>query len=108
MKDITATVNGSPVVLKDNGNGTWGLTLNEGLRQPVHIIATDGAGNEATFDEEVSVSSSGFSLFFDRFKHWLGIGAAALIAVGGGLFFLAKRREDDDDEEEEEEASSEE
>ena len=108
VKDITATVNGSPVVLKDNGNGTWGLTLNEGLRQPVHIIATDGAGNEATFDEEVSVSSSGFSLFFDRFKHWLGIGAAALIAVGGGLFFLAKRREDDDDEEEEEEASSEE
>ena len=102
VKEVTATANGSAVALKDNGSGSYTMTVHEGLRQPIHVTATDGAGNQAEFDDTVSVSSSSFSLFFDRFKLWLGLGAAALAAAIAG-FIIAKRRRDDDEEEEEDE-----
>lgn len=102
VKDIKATTNGSAVSLKDNGDGTYAMTLHEGLRQPIHVIATDGAGNQAEFNDSVSVSSSSFSLFFDRFKLWLGLGAAAAAAALAWAIIAKRRRDDDDDEEDDE------
>ncbi len=95
---VEATVDGQPVKLAETDNdGEWALTLGEGLRQSVRIRSTDNAGNEAVYEDSVSVSANAFKLWFDRIGKFL-IGGLLLLGLLGGLFFFAKRREDDDEE----------
>lgn len=99
IDSIAATVDGNAASLTETDqDGVWTLNLSEGLRQSVKIMAKDKAGNEAVFEDKVSVSENAFKLWFDRLGKFVLGGAAALLA-GGAFLILAKKRDDDDDNE---------
>lgn len=93
VKQVTAKIDGETPAVKEESDGTWSFTVNEGLRQKIEVTAVDGAGNKAETSEVASVSTSKLSLFLDRFKFVI-LGIFALIA-GIIIFLLAKRRKDE-------------
>ena len=99
IDSIKAEVDGTEVNLSETeDDGIWTFTVDEGIRQPIKVTAQDKAGNEAVFEDSISVSASAVRLWFDRIgKFFLG-GAAGAAALGGGWFLLGKRRKDDDEE----------
>ncbi|MDO4518339.1 MAG: hypothetical protein Q4B78_03930, partial [Bacillota bacterium] len=98
VSDVKVTVNGEPVGLKDNEDGTYTFKLDEGMKQNIVVTAVDGAGNDVTIENVASVSSSAISLFVNNYKLPLGGGLVALL--GAGLWFiLGKRRKKDEQQE---------
>ena len=101
ISDVKATVDGNEVNLTE-GEDSMSFTVGEGMQQDVRVTATDNAGNEAVYEDSVSVSESAAKLWLNRFGKYLLGGTGALALLGGGAFLIGKRRKDDDDEEEEE------
>lgn len=92
----------------ENNNGKITFEIGEGLYQNIRIVCTDCAvdedGNVNTYDESftnVSVSSSGFMIFWANKPARYGtIGGLAALAAGGlFLLFLAKKKKKEDEEE---------
>lgn len=90
-------------------NGEVTFTIPEGLELQVKIICTDYAvsGEDGTKTNEysetftkVTVSQSGWVIFYANKPLFYGSIAGVVLLVGGIFFliFLAKRREDDDEE----------
>lgn len=99
VEKTAATVNGEPAPLKENEDGTYTLTVNEGMHQEIHVTSTDGAGNKADFEGSISVSDSPVKLWIDRLGKFVLGGAAGLGALAGGAFLIAGKRKKDEDEE---------
>lgn len=98
VESLTATVNDEERDLTRNDDGTYTLTVGEGMRQKIYISATDKAGNSGTAEDTISVSTSSTSLFLNRYGIVLGI--IALLAIIGCIvliLLLRSRNRDDDD-----------
>jgi len=97
VSEVAVTVDGNHPSLTDGEDGTYTFVVGEGLRQKIEVTSTDKAGNEATFEDTVSVSTSAASLWFDRIGKFLLGGLAAAAILGAGLFFFLKRKKDDEE-----------
>ena len=108
ISEVKATVDGREAVLSEADDGTLILKVGQGLRQNIKVTSTDKAGNEAVFEDSLSVSPSSFKLWFDRIGKFFAGGAGALALLGGGTWFvLGKKKKKNKDDEEEEQSPSE-
>ncbi len=107
LSEVTVYVDGKPVetwtaeTAGDSYSGT--ITLHESAAtQKVTVEATDAAGNKSTSEQEVFVSSNGFSIFMYRLSNfisnnwlWLIIGAAGAAAIIAFVIISKKKKKND-------------
>lgn len=95
---LASTVDGKSVSMTKSSDGlSYSLTLDEGSRQKVNIVATDAAGNTESFSEEISVIPNGFLYFITKYKLLLVGAAAAAAALAGVFIVISKKKGDSED-----------